>query len=197
MRTSKNATKQLALAKSKPKATAKKLPKVKALTKTKAVPRQTISAKKQIKTKDRRTVGSTPAPKRLPPKQVAKPLIKAAVKPNANRPNPQIDSRVHKAMEYIKSHLTGYLSLEKLASIAELSPWHFARTFKSEAGISPHQLVLQLRLERAKAILETSTPIAEIATLLRFSDRSHFTMYFKRAYGVTPRRFRLELQNAA
>jgi AraC family transcriptional regulator len=93
--------------------------------------------------------------------------------------------------EYIHEHLDAELSLDHLAAVAHLSPYHFARLFKNSTGLPPHQYVIARRVERAKELLRERDrpPLAEVATEVGFADQSHFTRHFKRLVGVTPRQF--------
>jgi AraC family transcriptional regulator len=100
--------------------------------------------------------------------------------------------RLRAVLEYIHDHLDAELSLERLAAVAHVSPYHFARLFKHSTGLPPHQYVIGRRVERAKELLREPDrpPLAEVATEVGFADQSHFTRHFKRLVGVTPRRFR-------
>jgi AraC family transcriptional regulator len=94
-------------------------------------------------------------------------------------------------IEYIHDHLDAELSLDHLAAVAHLSPYHFARRFKNSTGLPPHQYVIACRVERAKDLLRQRDrlPLADVAMEVGFSDQSHFTRHFKRLVGVTPRQF--------
>ena len=60
--------------------------------------------------------------------------------------------------------------------------------FKHAMEISPHQYVIQQRVERARLMLsKTDLAIADIALQVGFSRRSHLTQYFKRSSGMTPK----------
>jgi AraC family transcriptional regulator len=82
-----------------------------------------------------------------------------------------------------------------LAAVAEevgMSRYHFSRAFKQSMGLSPINYIVQQRIERAKKLLvETDLPIADIALRAGFSGQSHFTTFFRRLVGVTPRSFRM------
>ncbi|HEX6555656.1 MAG TPA: AraC family transcriptional regulator [Ktedonobacteraceae bacterium] len=88
---------------------------------------------------------------------------------------------------YIHDNLDQQLTLAELSFVADMSTYHFARTFKRVTGVAPHQYVLNARVERAKSLLlQGNVTIAEVAQKVGFFDQSHFTRYFKRLVGITP-----------
>jgi AraC family transcriptional regulator len=94
-------------------------------------------------------------------------------------------------LDYIHAHVDQDLSLAELASVINISPTYFARLFKQEMGISPHQYVIQQRVEQAKSMLsKTDLAIADIAFQVGFSSQSHLTKQFKRIIGITPKQVR-------
>lgn len=102
--------------------------------------------------------------------------------------------RLRRVLEHIEAHLGEDLSLEGLAAVACLSPFHFSRSFKAAMGEGPRRYVLRRRVERAKTMLRRSggQPLAAIAVELGFADQSHLTNAFRRETGTTPARFRSE-----
>jgi len=98
--------------------------------------------------------------------------------------------RLQAVLELMEARLGEGVSLEDLAAEARLSPFHFARAFKKATGASPHQHLLQRRLERAKELLaRPDSRIGDVAFRLGFSDQSHLTRLFRRHYGMTPRAY--------
>ena len=94
---------------------------------------------------------------------------------------------LQRVIEYIHENLDQQLTLAELSFIANMSSFHFARTFKQAIGMAPHQYVLHTRIERAKGLLlQGKLSVAEVAMRVGFFDQSHFTRYFKRIVGVTP-----------
>ena len=101
--------------------------------------------------------------------------------------------KLHTVIEYIMENLEGSPTLEQMAAVAQLSPYHFARQFKATTRLAPYQYVIERRVERAQQLLRINgeLSLAEIAVLAGFSDQSHLTSLFKRITGVTPRQFRI------
>jgi AraC family transcriptional regulator len=111
----------------------------------------------------------------------------------ARIPSPQniASWKVRRLLEYIEQHLSGDLTLEAMASEVSVSPLYLARAFKAAVGRSPHQYVLQRRIERAKELLRGSdTPIVEVALAAGFSSQSHLSNWFLRQVGVSPAAYR-------
>ena len=106
--------------------------------------------------------------------------------------------RLRAVAEYIEAHLDVGPTLEQMAAIARVSPYHFARQFKAATGLPPHQYVIARRVERAKQLLQTGSDLslAEVAARAGFSDQSQFSRHFKRLIGITPRHFRTPARNA-
>ncbi|MBD1919522.1 helix-turn-helix transcriptional regulator [Microcoleus sp. FACHB-831] len=103
-------------------------------------------------------------------------------------PNGLSQSALQQVTDYIHEQLDQDLKLVELSAIAQLSPYYFLRLFKQRTGITPHQYILQRRIEKAKHLLKYSElSIADIAALTGFSDQSHLTRCFKRIVGITPK----------
>jgi AraC-like DNA-binding protein len=99
--------------------------------------------------------------------------------------------KTRRVREFVEAHLSENINLASLATVAGLSVHHFAREFKHSVGITPHQYLIQRRLERAKQMLaQTNLSLSEIAYAAGFSDQSHFCHRFRRMVGTTPREFR-------
>ena len=99
--------------------------------------------------------------------------------------------KLRRVMEFIEAHLDQPMPLEQLAAAAAVSPFHFHRQFKRTTGMTPHQYIVRMRTERAKALLSGSDlPLAEVAAQSGFADQSHFTSTFRRTTSMTPRGYR-------
>jgi AraC family transcriptional regulator len=99
--------------------------------------------------------------------------------------------RLFRVLDYVEANLEGDLSVDRMASIACLSRYHFSRAFKEALGQSPHRYVSAKRLERAKALLIGSDrSLVDIALTLSFSCQANFTRAFRQVTGQTPGQFR-------
>jgi len=102
--------------------------------------------------------------------------------------------RLLRVLHYIEGNLEGDLTIARMASIAYLSRFHFARAFKRAVGQSPHRYVSAKRLERAKSLLvQSDHSLVDIALALRFSCQANFTRAFRQATGQTPAQYRRKL----
>ena len=99
--------------------------------------------------------------------------------------------RAVEAALWLDAHAHESVDLERSASQARLSPFHFLRVFGAVLGATPHQYLVRSRLRHAaRALAETERPITDVAFDCGFGDLSNFVRSFHRAAGVSPRGFR-------
>ncbi|WP_017317808.1 helix-turn-helix domain-containing protein [Mastigocladopsis repens] len=97
-------------------------------------------------------------------------------------------------LEYINDNLENELTLAQLASVVQMSPYHFARLFKKSTGFTPHQYVMNCRIERAKILLaEKKLSVVEICEYVGFRSPSHFIALFRKHTSMTPKAYRNQL----
>ena len=102
-----------------------------------------------------------------------------------------MDPRVQHVVSFIRKNYQRKLTLREMAETVNLSPWWLCHLFKAHMGTSPERFLAQVRLERAKGLLEdTFLSVKEIMTEVGMSDAGHFSRSFKTAYGVTPAKWR-------
>lgn len=103
----------------------------------------------------------------------------------------EILRRLHLAKEYLYANYDKNVSLESLANYACLSVNHLLRTFKLAYNQSPHQFLIQIRLQRAQLLLEkTEYPVYEIVNMVGFKCTSSFIRLFRNRYQTTPLKYR-------
>ncbi|QHT60826.1 AraC family transcriptional regulator [Paenibacillus lycopersici] len=88
------------------------------------------------------------------------------------------------------------VDLADLGERYHMHPTYISNQFKKIFGITPMQLQLQLRLQKAKQLLETEKrPIGEVAKLIGYEDTDDFSRFFKSKTGISPLRYRNESKN--
>ena len=111
--------------------------------------------------------------------------------PERRTPSRRDQKRVAEAVRLIELNADRPLSLAGLADGAATSPYHFLRTFRHVAGMTPYQFLLRTRLHRAAVRLRTSDEtISTIAFDAGFNDLSTFNRRFRREMGETPGAYR-------
>lgn len=100
---------------------------------------------------------------------------------------------VREACSFLRDNMHTNVSLEELAALSSLSPWHFLRTFRDETGLPPHAYLAQLRVRRAENLLRAGFSPARAASEAGFADQSHLTRWFRRIVGTTPAVFLKDL----
>ncbi|MBL8953588.1 MAG: helix-turn-helix domain-containing protein [Myxococcaceae bacterium] len=94
---------------------------------------------------------------------------------------------VARAEELMRLHPEQAHPLDRLAALAQLSPWHFIRRFKQAFGQTPQTYLRNLRLERARELISTtSLPLTVIAHDVGFGSSSRLSEGFRARFGVTP-----------
>ena len=114
------------------------------------------------------------------------------------RPTPQdplqtAPARIRRVLDYLRGEAWRAPTLREMARMAGLSPTHFGRAFRAATGIPPHQYLQDLRMERARRLLETTRlSVTQIALECGFEQSTSFATSFKKLVGVSPRMWRAE-----
>ncbi|TRL74703.1 AraC family transcriptional regulator [Citrobacter youngae] len=106
---------------------------------------------------------------------------------------PEGAHRFERVREYLHDNYMHPVTLDELARVASLSPWHFQRQFKLHFHVTPHQMLMAIRLWRAKGFLTYGMPAAEVAAATGLTDQSHLTRSFTHRYGITPVRYQKQV----
>ncbi len=102
-------------------------------------------------------------------------------------------ARLRRVTELMHEKIEDELSLEEMAESAGLSTTHFSLMFRKSTGVSPHQFVLRVRVERAKEMLRSAeVRVLDAAVACGFKTQQHFARVFRRMCGVSPTEYRQE-----
>lgn len=100
-------------------------------------------------------------------------------------------NNINRAKDFLTEHSNDDYSLEKVAQIANLSPYHFLRVFKAQIGRTPYDFLLDIKIKKACALLNGHKfSITDICYLCGFNSLNHFGSVFKRRVGVSPSCYR-------
>jgi AraC-like DNA-binding protein len=98
---------------------------------------------------------------------------------------------IRRLRDFVESCIADDLDVTLMASVAALSPAHFARAFAATVGVTPFEYVMTRRLARAHELLErTDRSALDIALAVGFKTPSHFASRFRREFGFSPREIR-------
>ncbi|BDA72124.1 Transcriptional Regulator, AraC family [Calothrix sp. PCC 7716] len=102
--------------------------------------------------------------------------------------------KLSNVLTYISDNLERDLTLTELKNVVQMSTYHFSRLFKQSTGLTPHQYVINYRIERAKVLLaQKQLSIADIGECIGFRNPSHFTALFRKHTTMTPKVYRENL----
>jgi transcriptional regulator GlxA family with amidase domain len=98
-----------------------------------------------------------------------------------------MDPRIWSVIERMEKEVAADLAVPTLAAGVGLSPSYFSWLFVREVGTSPGRYLRDLRMKRARVLLEsTFLTVKQVMTLVGVKDPSHFTREFCKHHGLTP-----------
>ena len=104
------------------------------------------------------------------------------------------NSIVYDSISFIEKNFCKDLSVKDIAKNVNLSVFYFSRLFKRYTNKSPHEYLLNIRLNHSQQLLLTSTQtIEDIASECGIKSTPQFIRAFKNAIGITPNKFRQSL----
>ncbi len=128
------------------------------------------------------------------------PLTSAAGSASASRPGTLIaySRAVEQVIEAMRARVAEPLSLDEMAEMAYLSPFHFHRIFRALTGMPPGEFLAALRLDAAKRLLlTTSLSVTDVCFDLGYSSLGTFTTRFTQLIGLSPLQFRRLAEDGA
>ncbi|HEY4269699.1 MAG TPA: AraC family transcriptional regulator [Galbitalea sp.] len=100
---------------------------------------------------------------------------------------------IDQAAAYLRAHINEHVSVAELSAMARLSSSHFSALFKKHIGYPVLQYQTQLRMARAREMLDTTgQPVSIIAEAVGYPDAFYFTRQFRQVHGITPRDYRAQ-----
>lgn len=116
--------------------------------------------------------------------------IAEAVEPWSGAPSARTDApAIARARSYLRQHLSERVRLDDLADHVRSDKYHLIRAFRAALGMPPYEYLTQLRMLRARALLQRGVPASEVAASLGYCDQSQFHRHFVRITGATPGAF--------
>lgn len=101
-----------------------------------------------------------------------------------------IEQKVELAKNFIKNNYLENITIGEISKYVELSEFYFIKQFKAHTFLSPHQYMLNCKIDMAKNFLFDGMDIVEVALSLGFSDQSHFNRVFKKFVAATPNEYK-------
>jgi len=103
----------------------------------------------------------------------------------------EIFKRISAARDWMEASYKENITLEDIACIASMNSQHFLRMFKQVYNITPHQYIIDLKLKKAKQLLENNNmTINDVCQTIGFESGFSFSVLFKKRFGMPPSQFR-------
>lgn len=109
---------------------------------------------------------------------------------------PAYRDEIEQACQLMERHYAERISLDQMCRCVGLSKSTLLRAFARSRGVTPYRYLENIRIGKAKRLLEQGVPPVEAAMQTGFSDQSHFTNYFNRFIGLSPGVYRDIFKNA-
>lgn len=102
-----------------------------------------------------------------------------------------------RVLDHVCGHLEERITVGVLASVANMSPDHFSRRFRTRMGVSPVFYLQRAKCEKAKELLGKGLSCKQAASQLGFHSVGHFSRAFKRLSGTQPSQWSKRMQELA
>lgn len=118
--------------------------------------------------------------------QLLEECTEQSVTPEQNEPSVEVRA----ICEFLEQNYAQSISLRDLCSLTGRSKYYLLRSFTKQKGISPYSYLETIRIGQAKKMLEQGMQPIDVALQTGFTDQSHFSNFFKRFIGLTPKQYR-------
>lgn len=105
-------------------------------------------------------------------------------------PKQYLYKRIVESKLFIDAHYADPIDIGEIASHAYFSKFHFIRTFREIYGVTPHQYLSRVRIDRAKELLSRGATVTDACFAVGFESPGSFASLFKRMAGISPKTFR-------
>lgn len=101
----------------------------------------------------------------------------------------EVSEEIHRACAYMESHFAEPVTLDDLSKLSNVNKYTMLRNFTRQRGVTPYQYLETVRVGKAKKLLEKGADPLDAALQTGFTDQSHFTKFFKKLIGLTPKQY--------
>lgn len=101
----------------------------------------------------------------------------------------EVNNEIKTICDYLEDNYMENITLNQLSSLTGLSKYYLLHSFTKQKGISPYNYLQTIRISKAKKLLEEGVSPIEVAFKTGFTDQSHFTNFFKKLIGLTPKQY--------
>lgn len=99
------------------------------------------------------------------------------------------NTQIKAICEFLEENYMNKISLDDLSKLAGLSKYYLLRSFTKQKGISPYSYLEAIRIDKAKKLLAQGVAPIDAALQTGFTDQSHFSNFFKKFIGLTPKQY--------
>ena len=124
--------------------------------------------------------------------QIAQSLVRLHGSLELPNQRTRADRLLLQAKDFIIANLASDITIDDIANVANMSKFHFIRAFREHFCITPHQYVLNCRINYARKELLAGHNATRAAIVSGFADASHLNRNFKRVFGMTPKQYQLQ-----
>ncbi|AWI05470.1 AraC family ligand binding domain-containing protein [Clostridium drakei] len=101
----------------------------------------------------------------------------------------ETNSEVKTICDFLQENYMESITLNKLSELTGLNKYYLLRSFTKQKGITPYGYLESIRISKAKKLLEQRIAPIDVAMQTGFTDQSHFTNFFKKFIGLTPKQY--------
>ncbi|EKN65222.1 transcriptional regulator [Neobacillus bataviensis LMG 21833] len=110
---------------------------------------------------------------------------------NLNPTNQELPEPITRVITFLQQQYDEYISIDRMAAIAELSSYYFIKQFRKHTNTTPAQYLTKIRMKKATELLRhTDLSIKDIAAKIGYENANYFNKVFRKITGFSPLEFR-------